>query len=306
MTETTRVTLDTDPGADDAVALLWLAALHQAGELHLDGVTTVGGNVGIDDTTENAARLLHAVGLDALPLGRGAAAGGEHARNVHGSDGLGGLRDRLPRAPANRAIDDASIVLNRATSDSDVIVAIGPLTNLAACQDLSARHPRAVIMGGSLSDGNITRTAEFNVFHDPDSWSQTLGRVRAEIVTLDVTRRVRITARDVAALTWPGAVGQFLDALFRHMIERGHHRTGVAEFLVHDAVAVAAVAYPEVITFRDAKVRVVVTGDAKGQVIEDNAGTRVRIAEDVDERALVARLLGDLCRYCESDSARSE
>ena len=298
-----RIALDTDPGADDAIALIWLCALRHMERVQLVNVSTVGGNVGIDQTTLNAERLLHVCDADDVALSRGLGAGGEQARHVHGQDGLAGLRSTLQPGPTRARESGAVETLTHIAPKLDALIAVGPLTNLAAAHWPDDAHARVVVMGGALEDGNITPYAEFNVYHDPASWRTCLTRYRPDVVPLNVTRRVFVDPM-TAARVRRGPLGHFVSALFERMCQDAEQRTGVRTFLLHDAVAVAAVCYPGLLTFRSACLDVVVTGERRGAVVErpDDA-PNARVAVDVDADALVDTMLRDINAFCDARDA---
>ena len=171
------VLLDCDPGIDDALALIYLAGLHRAGEVELLGVTTTAGNVGIDQTARNAAFILELCGLGDIPVAAGLP-GPKHVELVttpetHGDSGLGYLS--VPEKSAN-ATEEASPnwtdIWTDAARRGAALIVTGPLTNAA---DFAATHSSeyaafdaVAIMGGAVNyPGNTTPTAEWNFWVDP-------------------------------------------------------------------------------------------------------------------------------------------
>lgn len=297
-----RVWFDTDPGADDAIALVWLCALHHAGKLKLAGVTSVGGNIDVDGTTENARRLLALCQCQDIPLGRGLNAGGEGARHVHGADGLAGLRETLPEVASTEELPGAIDLLRDSVENVDDVIAVGPLTNLAAAAAFwpDENAPRAVVMGGALRGGNITRHAEFNAHHDPQGWATALEAISPDVVTLDITTRVFVNAGLIGP-TRPGPLGVFVNALLSRMCREAMRRTGAPKFLLHDAVAVAAVAYPELLTYRPVRLAVQPDGRYRGTVMEMSSGApNARVAQRVVPVPLVRTMLRDITAFCKA------
>ncbi len=202
-----RLIIDTDPGVDDAHAIL-MALSHPNAKV--EAITVVAGNVGLEHTGPNALKILDVAGVD-VPVYRGAAGPlvlpTENAAGVHGSDGLGdaGIPASNRRFESEHAAN-ALVRLANAEPGALTLVAIGPLTNLALAvrldPDLPGRFKKLVVMGGAIhSRGNTTTaSAEFNIFADPDaahvvfstwprltlvSWETTL----AHGFSLDVVRR---------------------------------------------------------------------------------------------------------------------
>lgn len=171
-----RIIIDTDPGVDDAHAIMMASAMP---DVQIEAVTVVAGNVGLDRTVANSCKILDILGEDA-PVFAGCSSalvpGAEDAGHVHGVDGLGDTG--LP--PSTRSIEKehASAALVRMAQESPgelTLVAIGPLTNLAVAlkldPNLPAQFRNLVIMGGAVDAlGNTSNlTAEFNVYADPEA-----------------------------------------------------------------------------------------------------------------------------------------
>jgi inosine-uridine nucleoside N-ribohydrolase len=292
---TTALLFDTDPGVDDAMALLFL---HRHPAARLLGITTVFGNADIDVTTRNALHLCGRFGI-AVPVARGAALPLVRpprgaAPEVHGDDGLGNLQGplhttRLPDArPAHRFIVDTL----RAHPGEVTLVAVGPLTNLALAlaEDpaITTLVRQVVVMGGAFGiggqGGNVSPVAEANILSDPHAadavftapWPVTL-------VGLDVTHRVLMDHACFERLRDAGgAEGAFIWQASRHYVEFHGRAVGVPGCYVHDASAVACALVPELFTRRAGPVRVVDQGLAIGQTIQRVAGRRYLHAADWD------------------------
>jgi len=173
-----RLIIDTDPGVDDAHAIL-LALAHP--DVKVEAITTVNGNVGLDLTTANALKILDAAGKE-VPVYRGCDRPlinrALSAAHVHGEDGLGdcGIPASRKTVQSEHAVH-ALIRLANENPGELILAAIGPLTNLAAAlildPDLPKKFKRLVIMGGAIySKGNTsTVTAEFNIHADPEAAS---------------------------------------------------------------------------------------------------------------------------------------
>ena len=206
------VVIDTDPGIDDALAIV--LALRSP-ELRVELMTTVAGNTGLRAATDNARRLLALLDPDEPPLlARGAARPIRGRLNtapeVHGDDGLAGLSrvcDRRGRplfhpgrgpAPSRTRAADAIVAKAREHGDALTIVALGPLTNVARALEVDRRAMRRVgrliVMGGAIeAPGNVTAVAEFNFHVDPEAADRVLASgMRITLVGLDVTRQVRL------------------------------------------------------------------------------------------------------------------
>jgi len=226
---TRTVIIDTDPGIDDAVAILLALA---SPELEVRGVTTVAGNLGIGVTTRNAGRILALAGRSDIPVAVGAAQPltrrGSDSAGVHGGDGLGGVAFPEPaRAPIGiAAVEWLAAEVDRAPAGSLDVLALGPLTNLAL---LLRDHPRSaarlgkvIAMGGAIHEtGNAGPRAEFNMATDPEAAAAVFAAgLDVVLIPLDVTRRVRATRAETAALRASAtaaaqASGALIDAYFQ-------------------------------------------------------------------------------------------
>ncbi len=284
---TTKLLLDTDPGIDDAMALLFL---HRHPEAELLGITTVFGNADVATTTRNALYLAERFGI-AVPVARGAALPLARpprgaAPEVHGDDGLGNLE--VPIAPtrgadarpAHRLIIDTL----RAHPGEVTIVAVGPLTNLALAlaeePAITGLVRAVVVMGGAFGThghgGNVSPVAEANAMCDPHAADAVFTAPwPVTIVGLDVTHQVLM---DHAAFEWlrahGGEEGAFIWAASRHYVGFYGRAVGVPGCYVHDASAAACALAPELFDARRGPVRVVGEGIAAGQTIQSPQGRR--------------------------------
>ena len=307
--------IDTDPGVDDAVALL--LALRSP-EVRLDAVTTVFGNVELATTTANALRLLTLGGRRDVPVAAGAERPLVHpqpfrADEWHGADGLGGHADRLPEpsfaADARDAVTLLADVLGGAT-EPVTIAAIGPLTNiallLAAHPSLTPRIGRLVVMGGALGGGNTTPAAEFNVWSDPEAARRVLVEepVPTTVVPLDLTMRGWVDAAWLDALAAGGEQGAVLAAVLQHYRARYRAFYGRDGVVIHDALAVLEAAVPGTLRTTPLPLEVACDhGPARGAVIADRYGTTggrvVDVALDADLPAVRAELLRRLADHAQ-------
>jgi pyrimidine-specific ribonucleoside hydrolase len=300
--------IDTDPGIDDALAILLALA---SPEVDLRLVTTVHGNVELAQTTENALRVLHLAGRSDVPVAAGARESlvhpqPERAGHVHGTAGLGGVE--LPPSPA--AIDPRPAVVALAdllmTSPEPVTVAaVGPLTNVALLirvfPDAAARIGRLVVMGGSAwRDGNVTAAAEFNVWADAEAaqvvFSSGLPTV---MVGLDVTMPTVLGADGIARFAAAGPIGKEAAAILQQYLDHARAAYGTAGVVVHDALAVTEAIRPGTLgTVRRDVVVDTSLGAGRGRTAagerESTEPTAVDVAETVDSAAAVEFLVSRL------------
>jgi pyrimidine-specific ribonucleoside hydrolase len=298
--------IDTDPGIDDALAILLALA---SPEVDLRLVTTVHGNVELEQTTENALRVLHLAGRSDVPVAAGARSSlvhpqPERAGHVHGSAGLGGVE--LPPSPA--AVDPRPAVVALAdlllASDEPVTVAtIGPMTNLALLlavyPDAAARIGRVVAMGGSAArGGNVTAAAEFNVWADPEAAQAVLcSTLPTVLVGLDVTLPTVLPEEGIARFAAAGPVGAQAAAILQQYVAHARRAYGTSGVVVHDALALTEAIVPGTLgTVRRDVVVDTGLGAFRGQTLVDRRGvstapTAVEVAETVDSEAAVEFLV---------------
>ncbi|MBP2366265.1 nucleoside hydrolase [Pseudonocardia parietis] len=239
--------IDTDPGVDDAVALV--LALRSP-EVDVRAVVAAFGNVGPERTLDNAGRILALAGREDVPLGAGAEQPLVHRRalragHVHGDDGLGGRAAHLPEPVAPHPGSGIALMARvlEETREPVTIASIGPLTDtallLAAHPGLAERIERIVVMGGAIGGGNITGAAEFNVHADPEAAHRVLtqDRVPVALVPLETTLGCAAGPEWIAALTGAGPVCAELAAMIAPYYGYYRDRYGRDAVALHDAIA---------------------------------------------------------------------
>jgi purine nucleosidase len=271
-----KVVLDTDPGVDDAVAILLACA---SPELELLGLTTVFGNCAVDVATRNALVLLDVAGRPDIPVARGAADPIASpylgpVPQVHGVDGMG---DGAPLpdptgAPVSPSAAEFLCDTVSAHPGEVTILAVGPLTNLALAlrlrPDLDTLVHRVVVMGGNaLVPGNATPAAEANMRNDPEAADIVFGaRWPVTMVGLDVTHRVNLGGAGIDRLTAaPTSAGRHLARalpLYRSFFEATNGLDGI---YVHDPTAVAYLLDPDAFTVSRWPIRVETQGISRGK-----------------------------------------
>jgi purine nucleosidase len=313
----TPVILDVDTGIDDAFGLLLALATPS---LNLLGVSTVAGNVDLAKATRNTRAVLALGGRADIPVWPGCAApllrATEDASDIHGASGLGHavLPDPPPDPAPVHAIDALLAAAARHAGEL-VLVATGPLTNVAATllrdPEFPRRLERFVLMGGGFRDlGNVTPTAEFNIWHDPEAARIVFrafggtGAAPMVVVGLDVTRRTRLDETDLATLAKrcagaPGAarLSRFLEDSARHYFELTEKRDGQRHLIMHDPLAVGAAIDPTLLTTKSVAIDVEISGElTRGMTVADWRGQTRRaanaeVAMDVDAPRFVALFL---------------
>lgn len=298
----TRLVIDTDPGIDDAMAIVYAAA-HPG--LDLVGLTTVFGNVPVATATRYALRIVELIGRP-VPVARGAER--PLVRDppappafVHGAEGLGDVAPVAPAGrpdprPASRFLVDAAA----ARPGELTVCALGPLSNLAEALALDpgfARNvARVVVMGGALDcPGNVTAHAEANVWSDPHAAAVVLAADwPVTLVGLDVTERVTCSPADFARLGREApVVGGFLERAAGFYFRFHRQRHGLDGCHMHDPTAVIALTDPGLFRVREAPVSVTLAGEAAGRTRAGPEGGTppVRICVEADSAAVRSRFL---------------
>ena len=265
--ETRPLIFDCDPGQDDAISLI-LALAPDPKPLDIRGVTVTAGNTVLKKCQRNARMIVELCGRSDIPVFAGCEAPLIYplatAEEVHGKDGLDGIEIFEPDLPLQKEhAVDALIRLCR-TVDNIVIVATGPLTNIATAleraPDIAARIDEIVIMGGArMEAGNITPSAEFNAYVDPHAAAKVFeADIAKTVFGLDVTHQVLIRPGHVKKIgALKNAMSDILvPMLSGHYAEFDAHKFGTKGSPIHDACTTAYLLRPEIFTFKSVGIRV--------------------------------------------------
>jgi len=319
-----RLLIDTDPGIDDALALLLALAPPAA---PVEAITAVAGNVPVDLAVQNVFRILDIARPTPVPgAARGATAPLKRALvtagHVHGDDGLGNLarfiepdgRPRYPTIPHTLVMSDgADLILEMADRFGKdlVVVALGPLTNLATALERDPRRlgraGRIVVMGGAVAaPGNVTPAAEFNFYVDPEAAALVFDAgLPLELVPLDVTHQVVLRQSELAARLsrCPSRIARFVADFTLHGFAFGAER-GDGGIALHDPLAVGVALDPSLVGFEPLHVEVECEGRiTRGMSVADRRPLRshrkrrpnCRVATSVDAPRFLQLFLDRLC-----------
>jgi purine nucleosidase/pyrimidine-specific ribonucleoside hydrolase len=320
------VVIDTDPGLDDALALL--LALRSP-ELEVVGITTVCGNVPVGQATKNLFRVLQL--LDPPPavlVGQGAARPLEHplvtAGLVHGEDGLGEL-DRVMETTGLSRYTEVKLPASLPTAQEVwqecgrrypgelVLLALGPLTNVALTlkvrPETVQRFSRIIAMAGAIAvPGNVSPAAEFNVYVDPHAARRVLtAGLPITLIPLDVTTRVSFNRRRLTDLTANLAekIPRFVVDAMAKGFDYAESIEGHGEVHLHDPVAVAAAIDGTLLVTESLHVDIEADGvAARGVTIADRrrllpehkAKSNAQVAMGVDAARVLALFEERVCR----------
>jgi purine nucleosidase len=307
-----KVLIDTDPGQDDAIAIL--LALAERERLELLGITTVAGNAPVDATTANALRILDLAGRTEIPVFSGASRPLLRplitAQLVYGPDGLEGAGLPPPSTPAagRHAVNFLIETLRSAKDHSITICAIAPLTNLALvfaqAPELAVKIERIVLMGGARDVGNITPAAEFNFYVDPHA-AQIVLALGAPIVMfgLHATHQAISTPERVARIAALNTeAARSVVAMIGRPRRGGRARFGADGHPLHDLCTVAYLLWPELFKSRACYVTVETASDGTmGRSTIDWWGSTDRkanadVIEHIDADGLFDRMTRSLAK----------
>ena len=305
-----NIIFDTDPGVDDAFALLY--ALNHP-NINVLGITTVFGNVPVETSTKNALILSEMAHKGTIvyqgankPLERKVT---NYPSFIHGHDGLGDTNHPQPKFNASK-LDAAQFIINEINENSGNInlVAVGPLTNIANSikQDPSIANKvnSLLIMGGSwLAGGNITPVAEANIYNDPEAAEIVFkSGLPIIMVGLDVTHKVFLSQKDIDKLSSLNNSGKFLKKISNIYMKFYKDTRNMDGCFFHDATAVIAMTNPEFFKYKVARVYVSQDNLTRGQTvvylkdlkheteINDNRGF-VQVLYDVESKNVISEYL---------------
>ena len=309
------VLIDTDPGLDDALALV-LALYSPA--LAVRAITVVAGNVPLPMCTANVLRILEVLRPDPLPgVFEGCAdplsprvARAEH---VHGGDGLGGISGLYPvrrLKPESGHAVDAIVEMARRHRGDLTVISLGPLTNLAMALERDAPAMSGirelVVMGGSDDGrGNATPAAEFNFYSDPAAADAVVrSGLPVTLVGLNVTEQARLPRsmfNQRLEAMHPGPLCSFLGDIARPYFDFCRKESGSDACALYDPLAVSVAIDPGLVTTERMVCEVVTSqGLSRGAMLIDGTRTArssVRVATQVDGAAFLELFLGGLCGH---------
>ncbi|MDA9865503.1 nucleoside hydrolase [bacterium] len=260
-----KIIIDTDPGQDDAVAIL--LALGSPDELEVLGITAVAGNVPLALTEKNARIVCELAGRRDIPVFAGAERPLKHtlvtAEHVHGKSGLDGPVMAEPTMPLQslHAVDFIIDSLRNEPSRSVTLVPIGPLTNIAMAferaPDIVDKVAEVVLMGGAYFEvGNITPSAEFNIFVDPEAADIVFrSGARLVVMPLDVTHQALTNRARVDGFAALGNEAGHMVAAWTNFFERfDKEKYGSEGAPLHDPCTIAYLLKPDLFTGRHVNV----------------------------------------------------
>lgn len=269
-----KIIIDTDPGIDDAIAILLALCANE--QVEVAALTTVNGNVDIEKNTYNACRILELAGRTDIPVykgcGRPLQKKSGNASSVHGGDGLGNAS--LKAGDKKEEAEDAvTFLLEKTKREKELtLLCLGPLTNIATAikrdGEFVSRVKEIIIMGGSEKGGNVTEAAEFNFWADPEAAEIVMkaGFENLTMIGLDATKDIWMTPVLLDRLKEiPTEKAAFMEkalTFFFQVHKMWGHAPGCE---LCDPLVSMYLLCPQVVTLTDAKVEIVTQGECAGQ-----------------------------------------
>jgi inosine-uridine nucleoside N-ribohydrolase len=302
---TTKLIIDTDPGVDDAMAIHYAFA-HP--DLDVLALTSIFGNVWVEQATRNALILAEQAAYpclvaegEAQPLVMPPNAPSHY---VHGDEGFGDLPAMTPKGkPDPRPAYQVIVDYCRQYPGEVVLAPVGPLTNIAKLleydPEITGYVKKVVIMGGAVRcPGNVSDYAEANIWNDPHAADRVFAADwPVELIGLDITQKIKCHPEhfDQIAQSSP-EIGGFLREISAFYIK--FYQTVIGEYvcLMHDPTAIIAITNPDLITFEELPLEVVLEGEAIGQTRPSRDASRrpVRVAMAADGEKIRKTFL-DIC-----------
>ncbi len=304
------ILIDTDPGQDDAVAILLALA---SPELDVTAITAVAGNVPLPLTSANARKVCELAGRPDIAVHAGCDRPIRQplvtAEHVHGKTGLDGADLRAPEMPLQEKGGVEAIIDLAREVEGLTICALGPLTNVATAltraPDIASKIREIVLMGGAYFEvGNITPAAEFNIFVDPDAAKMVFASgCKITVLPLDVTHKVLVTPGRIAAFremeTRIGDAIADWTGFFERFDKEKYGSDGAP---LHDPCVIGYLLWPELFSGRHINVEIETASElTRGMTVADWWGVTDRPANatfigDVDAEAFFLRMTDRLTR----------
>lgn len=305
-----RIIMDVDPGIDDSLAIL--LAL-KSPEIMVEGITVVSGNVEVHQATKNALKAVEMAGNQetkvykgmALPLVK------EYmdATDTHGADGIGDVffAESTFSAEEEHAVDFILDTVKNNSDDEITLLALGPLTNVAAAIEKDVETMRklkkVVLMGGTARhQGNCSAVAEYNFWVDPHAASILFSSgIDVTMVGLDVTHQIVLTPNLRELINqFDNELAEYIVNITRFYVDFHWKQERTMGCVINDPLAVAILVDPSLVQTEDAHVDIVTEGLAEGQSLVDfdgvwtNGKTNANVCMSVDAKRFFNFFLGRL------------
>ena len=262
-----KIIIDTDPGVDDFIAI---SLALKSNQFEVLGITTVEGNCSLENATRNAFKVLNMCNRDDIEVYKGLEnnyLGTKDAAYVHGNNGMGGI-DYEPINRKENEVNAVDYLINTVNENPNeiTVIAIGPLTNIAACiekdKGFASKVKELIIMGGSASYGNITPYAEFNFYKDPKSVDKVLKANFKSILIFgwDITTQIPMSEENEKILKNSSKdIPRFIYDITRSAAEGSDKKYGGA--VISDPITIAYLMDNSVCKLDNANVKMILEGE---------------------------------------------
>ncbi|WP_353893133.1 nucleoside hydrolase [Proteinivorax hydrogeniformans] len=288
-----KVILDVDPGIDDAMAL---ALAFKSEKLDILGVTTVAGNLSLDKTTKNAAKILDILNAKckvyagaAMPLKKKV----HTAEHIHGPTGLGffSWSETEENISSQDAISFMAEQINKYPNEV-TIIAVAPLTNIAKLlnkyPNIESKIAEIIIMGGAVNvKGNVSEEAEFNIYADPEAAGAVFSSsCNKKLVGLDVTLKVLLTAENLEEIKgYNNKIADAVVEMTRFYLGKYRDVNKLSGCALHDPLAVGVAITEEIVKTTPMYLEVVEEeGVKRGKIVQSDTGHPVDVCLKVDAK----------------------
>lgn len=304
-----KIILDVDTGIDDALGIILAVKSKQ---LDIQAITTVCGNVSLEQATVNTGKVLDLLGRPDIPVYRGAETPlirpEFNETRIHGQDGIGGALQYAVPSTVPAAGFAADLMIEHALNlkggkDRLTLVCTGPLTNLAHAllryPELPKYIEEVIFMGGVIHGcGNVTPVAEYNMYADPEAARIVFhaGFRKLTQVGLDVTRKALLTAEHIAQIADP-EIRNYVEQSTSEYTKRYEARNGVRACALHDPLAVGVALWPELLDTKPMYVDIETASRlCDGQTVGDiqnrlGQPPNMQVSEGVDHEAFLTRFV---------------
>jgi pyrimidine-specific ribonucleoside hydrolase len=285
MLDKRKVIVDCDPGHDDAFAIM-LAAKH----LDVLGITTIGGNSSLENATKNALKILEVIGRQDIPVYPGhprpLVAELVTAPQFHGASGMDGPILPEPQIEAQKTHAVDFMVETVKNTDGVTLMPTGPLTNIAQAlnraPEIAGKVQEICLMGGSVTFGNWTPAAEFNIFVDPEAAYRVFNSgIPIKMAGVNLTRQCNLTAKHRDEIRKiPTRTAKFAADLLDFFISATKDAASLTGANLHDACTAAWLIKPELITAVPMHIAVELKGEyTRGMTVCDYRHLRCDVPE---------------------------
>lgn len=295
-----QIIIDTDPGCDDAVAII--IALKNYDKINLKLISTVGGNISVENCTNNALFLVEKFAKNTIPVAMGENSNEKaQAKNVHGENGLGKVKTNKLQSKFIENGIDAIYEKIIQSENKTIILSLGPLTNIARLlqkyPDCKDKIDHIFAMAGSINgSGNITSFAEFNVYSNPEAFDYV---IKSGVKTIFSPMQTGIDCIIDKNYILDRKINSECEQIIHDIIDGAFEPGRPGEFAIFDAQVILGLLYPELYEFKNCDVEINLNGETRGQTFmkETTQKTNFKIQKPKNCEKIKQKLLEELYKW---------